>query len=190
MSSHMPTASVGIPIRRSRSSGFQDACHAALRSMVADDARAASGWLALAIPLGCLPRLRWSGQLRTQGRPSCQTMPTPRQSRPRSPDESGPRWSPATLMASGICSIPVPARVRRRGPATPTAPTATRSSPGGPAREPPVHGRWSLRCPPAPEHFWRGWTSPARRLPARRAERRRRSRPGNSAHPRVPEAVS
>jgi len=33
--------------------------------MVADDARAASGWLALAVSFGCLPRLRWSGQLRT-----------------------------------------------------------------------------------------------------------------------------
>jgi len=39
--------------------------HAALRSLVAGGARAASGWLAVAAPLGCPPCLRWGGQLRT-----------------------------------------------------------------------------------------------------------------------------
>jgi len=35
--------------------------------------------------------------------------------------------------------------MRRRVPAMPTAATAARSWPGGPAREPPAHERWSLR---------------------------------------------
>ena len=105
------------------------------------------------------------------GSSSCQMMPAPRKSRLPSPDESGLPWSPAILMRSGICSATVPAGVRPRVPATPTAATATRSSPDGPAREPPVHERWSLRWPPAPGHFWWGWTSPARRPLVRQAER-------------------
>jgi hypothetical protein len=86
-----------------------------------------------------------AGSCALQGRSSCQMMPAPRKSRPRSPDESGPPWSPATLMPSGICWTTVPAGVRQRVPATPTAATATRSPPGGPAHEPPAHERWSLR---------------------------------------------
>jgi len=41
----------------------------------------------------------------------------------------------------------------------PIARTATRSSRGGPAREPPAHVRWSRRWPSAREHF--SWDPPA-----------------------------
>jgi len=116
-------------------SGF----HSALRSRAAG--RRVSGiWLARdGCPRSGVRRV-YSGVVSCalRGRSSCQMMPAPRKSRPRSPGESGPPWSPAILMRSGICLITVPAGVRQRVPAMPTAATAARSWPGGPAGHQPA----------------------------------------------------
>ena len=112
------------------------------------------------------PPRRRRRRRRPRRRPRPPRRPRPRPRRPRSPARQ-PTRSPRSRVATATRSpsAPLPAPLRRAGPAAPACRGASRSTRGGPSRASPTRRRW-------------------RRRPARWPAHRARARPSRSRRPR------